>query len=65
MRGTPCMHGVPQVFVCKIQKIAMCIIISTRQDVSLPEMTRGICLKRVITRDVAVEVPNNSIAFTV
>ena len=51
------MHGVPQVFTCKIQKIAVCIIISIRRDVSLLETTCGICLKRVITRDVAVKVP--------
>ena len=51
------MHGVPQVFACKIQKIAVYIIISTRRDVSLPETTHGICSKRFITRDVAVEVP--------
>ena len=51
------MHGVLQVFACKIQKISVCIIISTRQDMSLPKVTRGICSKRVITRDVAVEVP--------
>ena len=53
------MHGAPHVFACKIQKIAVCIIISTRRDVSLPETTRGICSKRVITRDVAVEVPTS------
>ena len=51
------MHGVPQVFACKIQKIAVCIIISTRRDVSLLKMTRGNYSKHVITRDVAVEVP--------
>ena len=53
------MHGVLHVFACKIQKIAVCIIISTRRDVSLPKTTCGICLKRVITRDVAVEVPTS------
>ena len=51
------MHGVPQVFACKIQKIAVYIIISMRRDMSLPEMTCGICSKCVITRDIAVEVP--------
>ena len=35
------MHGVPQVFACKIQKIVVCIIISMRQDVSLPKTTHG------------------------
>ena len=51
------MHDVLQVFVYKIQKIAMCIIISMRRDVSFLETTRGICSKHVITQDVAVEVP--------
>ena len=51
------MHGVPQVFACKIQKIAVCIIISMRRDVLLPKTTRGICLKHVTTQDVAMEVP--------
>ena len=51
------MHGHPHVFACKIQKIAVWIIISTRQDVSLPETTHGICSRCVITWDVAMEVP--------
>ena len=57
-RGTPCM--VPRMFLrVKFKNCHVCIIISMRRDVSLPETTHGICSKRVITQDVAIEVPTS------
>ena len=56
IRGTPCMVS-RRFSRVKFKKIAVCIIISTRRDVSLSKTTCGIYSKRVITRDVAVKVP--------
>ena len=64
-RGTPCM--VSRMFSCVKFKKLLCVLLFPqdetchfpRRDMSLPEMTRGICSKCVITRDVAVEVPTS------